>query len=172
MTANNESVLACGLDAVHAEQFAEAYALLLPLAEAGNIKAQDAVGFLLKNSVYRFDSMEQFQSPSGGRALDAAAILFDRKRAFPFLSAASAAGIGSASFNLASLYIEGFDDMPWADRFARAKELCVLALSQGFTAFPWLAGEPYLGQMKRLVEDSRGSEAEPRDAMDSRQRRE
>ena len=159
MTVGDESDLARGMDAFRAYRFADAYALLLPFAEAGNSQASESVGLLLFSGAYRFSNMEQFhQSERGGQALDSAAILSDYKRAAQFLSAASDAGLGSASFHLASVYLAGFDDTRWPDRLVRARELCELAISRGFTDFPWRTGQAYLGEIRQIVDEIQESE--------------
>jgi hypothetical protein len=139
---------AAGLAANEAGRFAEAYRLLLPLAEAGDAEAQAHVGSLVAHSLHRFESLEQLNAGTGP-ALDEATAFADRAAGARFLTAASAAGIGPASFNLAGLYVAGYGGT-WEERKARAAELYALAHAQGFTAFGWLmngdgAGQPYLG---------------------------
>jgi TPR repeat protein len=131
-----------------ADRFAEAYRQWLPLAESGDPEAQGHIGVLIAYGIYRYESMEELES---GRvpSPDPAAALADRNRGAEFLKAASAAGIGPASFNLAGLYVGGYGGGSWEDRKARAAELYALASRQGFTCFGDLCasagpGQPYL----------------------------
>jgi hypothetical protein len=144
---------AAGLAASEAGRLAEAYRLLLPLAEAGDAEAQGHVGSLMQCSLHRFENFEQINA-GGGPAIDEATALADRDAGAVFLAAASAAGIGPASFNLAGLYVAGYGGGSWEGRKARAAELYALAYAQGFTAFGWLMhgdgpGQPYLDVMER-----------------------
>jgi len=139
---------AAGLAASEAGRLAEAYRLLLPLAEAGDAEAQGVVGSLMQCSLHRYESFDQLNAGTGP-VIDEATALADRDAGARFLEAASAAGIGPASFNLAGLYVGGYSGGSWEYRKARAAELYSLAYAQGFTAFGWLmqdegAGQPYL----------------------------
>ncbi len=132
--------------ALEANRFEEAYRLLLPLADAGDPEAQGAVGSLLLYGLYRYESLEQFNA-NAELAIHAAAAVADREQAVRYLEAASAASIGAASFNLASVYVGGGDSAEnRAARKARAAELYALAHAQGFTAFGWLMHGDGLGQ--------------------------
>lgn len=153
MNLSPEDRRAAGVAANEACRFAEAYRLLLPLAEAGDAEAQGHVGAIMQYGLHRYDSLEQFNAGTGP-AIDEATMLADREQGARFLEAASAAGIGPASFNLAGLYVAGYGCGSWEERKARAAELYALAYSQGFTAFGWLMqgegpGQPYL----RILED-------------------
>ena len=135
---------AAALAAIDACNFAEAYRFWLPLAEAGDAEAQGAVGSLVSYGFHRFDSLEQLES---GPPADAATATADQEAGEAWLTAASAAGFGPASFNLAGLVVAGSG--PWEQRKARAAELYALAQTQGFTPFGWLMngtgpGQPYL----------------------------
>ena len=137
------------LAANEAGRLAEAYRLWLPMAEAGDAEAQAHVGSLLANSLHRFESFEQLSAGTGS-ALDQVTALADREAGARFLAAASAAGIGPASFNLAGLYVAGYGEGTWEERKSKAAELYALAYAQGFTAFGWLMhgegpGQPYFG---------------------------
>lgn len=139
---------AAGLAAHEAGRMAEAYRLLLPFAEAGDAEAQAHVGSLVANCLHLFESFEQLNAGTGP-ALDEATAFANRDAGAKFLEAASAAGIGPASFNLAGLYVAGYGGGSWEDRKTRAAELYALAYAQGFTAFGWLMqgegpGQPYL----------------------------
>jgi TPR repeat protein len=144
---------AMALAASDSGRLAEAYRLWLPLVEAGDPEAQGAVGSLLAFGLHRFENYEQLKSATHP-AIDEATARADRNAGAALLAAASAAGIGPASFNLAGLYVEGHGGGTWQERKARAAELYTLAHSQGFTAFGWLmhsdgAGQPYLDVMER-----------------------
>ena len=96
----------------------------------------------------RFESFEQLNAGTGP-ALDEATATADREQAGQYLEAASAAGIGPASFNLAGLYVGGYGGGSWEDRKARAADMYALAYAQGFIAFGCLMhgtgpGQPYL----------------------------
>jgi hypothetical protein len=153
---------AAGLAASEAGRLAEAYRLLLPLAEAGDAEAQGIVGSLMRCGLHRYESLEQLNAGTGP-AIDSATASADRDAGARFLEAASAAGIGPASFNLAGLYVTGYGGGSWEDRKARAAELYALAYAQGFTAFGWLMhgdgpGQPYLDVMER---HSAGDQPDP-----------
>jgi hypothetical protein len=144
---------AAGLAASEAGRLADAYRLLLPLAEAGDAEVQGIVGSLMQCSLHRFESFEQLNAGTGP-VLDEATVSADRDVGARFLGAASAAGIGPASFNLAGLYVGGYGGGSWEVRKARAAELYALSYAQGFTAFGWLMqgdgpGQPYLDIMER-----------------------
>jgi hypothetical protein len=154
---------AAAMAANDAGQLAEAYRLWLPLAEAGDAEAQGAVGSLVAYSLYRFESFEQLDAGTGP-TLDEATTLADRDRGGRFLAAASAAGFGPASFNLAGLYMTGYGGGTWKERKARATELYDLAHTQGFTAFGRLIegggpGQTYLDVMERYLIE--GDESPP-----------
>ena len=139
---------AAALAAVDANRLADAYRLWLPLAEAGDPEAQGHVGSLMAFSLHRFESYDQLNSGTGP-TLDEATSLADRDAGAAFLTAASEAGVGPASFNLAGLYVAGYGGGSWEDRKARAAELYALADAQGFTCFGNLMngsgpGQPYL----------------------------
>ncbi|MGL4423323.1 MAG: hypothetical protein ACRCZF_21880 [Gemmataceae bacterium] len=136
---------AAALAAADANQLAEAYRLWLPLAEAGDAEAQAQVGGLVAYSLHRFESFEELNAGTGP-VLDVATAIADRNRGVEFLAAASAAGVGPASFNLAGLYVHGYGDGSWEDRKTRAAELYALASAQGFTCFGQLMGESGPGQ--------------------------
>jgi TPR repeat protein len=145
-----------GLAASDAGRFAEAYRLLAPLAEAGDAEAQGIVGSLMQFSFHRYVSFEEINAGTGP-AIDEATALVDQELARRYLEAASAAGIGPASFNLAGLYVGGYGDLSWEKRKARVAELYELAYSQGFTAFGRFMqgggpGQTYLDVMERHME--------------------
>ena len=153
---------AAGLAANEAGRFEEAYGLLLPLAEAGDAEIQSIVGELVIPGYHR---------AQGWDGIDEATARVDLEKAVHFLQAASDAGIGAASFNLATLFIMGHGGRSWEERRARAAELYALAHAQGFTAFGWLMhgegpGEPYLSMLEGYA-NSAGcplpGESEPRD---------
>src|SRR4051812_43261700 len=108
---------AAGLAAHAAGRLAEAYRLLLPFAEAGDAEVQGVVGSDLVLGPHRYDSYDQITTGSGP-AIDPDAAAADRATGVRFLEAASAAGVGPASFNLAGLYVMGHGDGPWAERSA------------------------------------------------------
>lgn len=146
-----ESQRAAALAAGEVGRPAEEYRLWLPLAEAGDPQAQGAVGALLAYGLYRYENFEQ---ASAATSIDEATALADQEAGARMLEAASAAGFGPASFNLAGLYVTGYGGGSWEDRKARAAELYALAYAQGFTAFGWLMngdgpGQPYLDVMER-----------------------
>jgi hypothetical protein len=148
-----EDAKAAGLAASEAGRLAEAYRLLLPLAEAGDAEAQGHVGSLMQCSLHRFESFDQLNA-GGGPVIDEATAAADREQGGRYLEAASAAGIGPASFNLAGMVVMGHGGGSWEERKARAAELYALAYAQGFTAFGWLMhgdgpGQPYLDVMER-----------------------
>lgn len=148
-----ENYRAAGLAASEAGRLAEAYRLLLPLAEAGDAEVQGIVGSLMQYSLHRYESLEQLNAGSGP-VIDEATATADRAKGARFLETASAAGVGPASFNLAGLYVAGYGGGSWENRKARAAELYALAYAQGFTAFGWLMqgegpGQPYLDVMER-----------------------
>ncbi|QDU18154.1 hypothetical protein [Urbifossiella limnaea] len=148
-----ETRRAAALAASEAGRLAEEYRLWLPLAEAGDPQAQGAVGSLLAYGLHRVERLDQL-SATDGPAADEATALADQAAGARYLEAASAAGFGPASFNLAGLYVDGYGGGPWEDRKAHAAELYALAYAQGFTAFGWLMqgegpGQPYLDVMER-----------------------
>jgi TPR repeat protein len=151
MTTEDQDRLDGGKAASEAGRMAETYALLLPLAEAGHAEAQGIVGSLLMLSFHRYDTIEQ---ATAGPAVDVHTAQADREQAARLLKAASDKGYGPASFNLASMYVDGFGGGTWDERKALAAELYALAQAQGFTAFGWLMngagpGQPYLDLMER-----------------------
>ncbi len=140
-----------GRAASEACRTAEAYALLLPLAEAGNVEAQGIVGGLMMLSLHRFETVEQC---AAAPALDKQTVQNDREQAARFLRSASDQGVGPASFNLASLLVMGGGTETWEERKAEAAALYAKAYAQGFTAFGWLMnesgpGQPYLDLMEQ-----------------------
>jgi hypothetical protein len=150
--AGADDILDRGRAASDANRFAEAYALLLPLADAGNPEAQGIVGSMMQCGLHRFESLEQLHAGTGP-VVDEATARADAERAGRFLQAASDAGIGPASFNLAGLVVMGYGGGTWEQRKARAAELYARAYAQGFTAFGWLMqgngpGQPYLNLME------------------------
>jgi len=175
----SEDRRAAALAANEASRFAEAYRLWLPLAETGDPEAQGHIGSLVAYGIHRFESLDQLNA-SSGPAIDEATASADRDVGARFLEAASAAGIGPASFNLAGLYAAGYGGGSWEDRKARAAELYALAHAQGFTAFGWLMhgdgpGQPYLNVMERHAAGEQPDppewwHAEPGAAADSRGR--
>jgi hypothetical protein len=125
----------------------EAYRLLLPLAEAGSHEIQSVLGEFIISGLHRSE---------GWDGVDEATARADLDRAGRFLLAASGAGIGPASFNLATLFIMGYGGGSWEERRARAAELYALSHTQGFTAFGGLMlgegpGEPYLSMLERYA---------------------
>lgn len=141
------------LAASEACQFAEAYRLWLPLAEFGDAEAQGHVGSLMQCCLHRYENLDQLHA-GNGPAIDEATAAADREEGGRYLEAASAAGIGAASFNLAGLVVTGYGGGSWEERKARAAELYSLAHAQGFTAFGWLMngagpGQPYLDVIER-----------------------
>jgi TPR repeat protein len=140
-----------GFAAFEANRYAEAYRLLRPFADAGDPEVQGCVGSLMQLSIHRYESLEQLNA--GSPTVDSETFLRDRDEGAKFLEAASRAGIGAATFNLAGLYSSGYGGGSWEERKARAAELYALAYAQGFTAFGWLTngdgpGQPYLDLME------------------------
>lgn len=136
-----------GIAANMAGRFDEAYRLLLPLAEAGDAEIQGIVGGLV---------IAGFHRAAGWEGIDEATARAELEQAGHFLRAASDAGIGPASFNLATLFVMGYGDGSWEERRARAAELYALAHAQGFTAFGYLMqgegpGEPYLSMLEKYA---------------------
>jgi TPR repeat protein len=130
---------------------AEAYSLLLPLAEAGHAEAQGIVGSLMMAGLHRYETVGQ---TAAATTYDEQLLQGDRDQAARFLRAASDQGIGPASFNLASLLVTGHGAGTWEERKAEAAALYAKARAQGFTAFGWLMngagpGQPYLDLMER-----------------------
>lgn len=153
MAVGPKNAMAAALAERDAGRLAEAYRMLLPLAEAGDAEAQAHVGSLMAYSLHRFENFEPHNADDLA-AIDEPTVIADREAGAAFLAAASAAGIGAASFNLASLYVAGYGGGERDDRKARAAELYALAHAQGFTAFGWLTqgdepGQPYLDIMER-----------------------
>ncbi|OWK44953.1 hypothetical protein [Fimbriiglobus ruber] len=151
----SEDRRAAAVAAMEANRFAEVYRLWLPLAEIGDAEAQGHVGSLMQCGLHRFESLEQLDAAAGS-ATDAATAAADREQAGWYLQAASAAGIGPASFNLATLYVGGYGGGTWEERKAKAAELYARAYAQGFTAFGWLMhgsgpGQPYLDAMEKFL---------------------
>ncbi len=142
---------ATGLAALEEERYAEGYRLLLPFAEDGDAEIQGILGGYMYCSLHRFESFKAFEEMNAGDVppLDVRTTQADQEQAGRYLTAASNAGIGPASFNLASLYVGGYGVGSWEDRKARAAELYALAHDQGFTAFGNIMrrdgpGQPYL----------------------------
>ncbi len=136
---------------MEADRYAEAYQLLRPLADAGDAEVQGVVGSLMQGSFHRYDCLEQLNAEHP--KVDSETALRDRDEGAKFLEAASRAGFGAATFNLAGLYTAGYGGGSWEDCKARAAELFALAYAQGFTAFGWLTngegpGQPYLDLME------------------------
>jgi TPR repeat protein len=162
MSDTPEDRRAAALAAVEANRLADAYRLWLPLAEAGDPEAQGHVGSLMAFSLHRFDTYDQLNG-GAGPTIDEATSLADRDAGAAFLTAASEAGVGPASFNLAGLYVAGYGGGSWEDRKARAAELYALAYAQGFTCFGNLMngsgpGQPYLD----TIEGCSAASGEPR----------
>ena len=157
---NMEDRRKAALAAWDANQLADCYRLWLPLAEAGDAEAQAFVGSLLFGSLHRYENYEQLNS-GNGQAIDEATRTADQELALVYLEAASAAGIGPASFNLAGLYVVGYGGGTWEARKARAAELYALAHAQGFTAFGYMTnetapGQPYLDAIeKQMMSDEK-----------------
>jgi hypothetical protein len=148
------------LAASEAGRPAEEYRLWLPLAEAGDPQAQGAVGSLL---AYSFHRAETYYQLATAPAPDEATAVADRDAGARYLEAASAAGFGPASFNLAGLYVAGYGGGSWAERKARAAELYALAHEQGFTAFGRLihGGGPGDGYLDALERHAAGEQPAP-----------
>jgi TPR repeat protein len=133
-------------------KLAECCQLWLPLAEAGDPEAQSFVGALMIHSLHRYESYETLNSGDGtpiGEPIRAE----DREQGIRYLEAASAAGVGEASFNLASTIVVGHDGGTWDERQQRAVDLYALAYAQGFTAFSSLMcdmgdGSPYMNALE------------------------
>jgi TPR repeat protein len=143
------------LAAWDANQLSAAYRLWLPLAEVGDAEAQAFVGSLLLYSLHRYESFEQLNS-GNGQAIDEATRTADQEQAVLYLEAASAAGHGPASFNLAGHYSVGCKSGTWEERKARAAELYALAHAQGFMAFSHMMndtapGQPYLDAIEKQM---------------------
>ena len=135
--------------------YAEAYAILLPLAKRGSSVAQGVVGSMLFSGMHR---EQKEQASDGMLEPDDATIRADQELAAQMLLAASNAGIGPASFNLAQMYVMGFGGGDWRERKLRAAALFRLAKDQGFTAFAWLTlgegeGEPYFGILEEHAKE-------------------
>lgn len=113
-----EAQRAAALAASEGGRLAEEYRFWLPLAEAGDPQAQGAVGVLLAYGMHRVESHEQW---AANPAVDEAAALADRDAGARYLAAASAAGFGPASFNLAGLYVAGYGGGACEDRKARGR---------------------------------------------------
>ncbi|AWM40214.1 hypothetical protein GobsT_13390 [Gemmata obscuriglobus] len=145
MSDTTEDRRAAASAANEASRFAEAYQLWLPLAEAGDAEAQAQIGALMQCSLHRFENLEQLNA-GAGPVIDEATMRADAEQAGRYLTAASAAGIGPASFNLAGMYVGGYGGGSWEDRKARAAELYALAYAQGFTCFGRLMGDAGPGQ--------------------------
>ncbi len=146
------------LAAYEAGQLSEAYRLCLPFAEAGDVEAQSRVGALMLYSFHRYESFEQLNSDTGP-IFDETTTSADRNQGVRFLEAASAAGYGIATFNLAGIYVSGYGGGSWEVRKARAAELYTLAYAQGFTSFGSQTqsegpGQPYLDMMEQYTIDS------------------
>jgi TPR repeat protein len=142
--------LAAGKAASDAGRWAEACRLLRPLADAGHPEAQGVVGSLMSAGLHRLDSIEQLYAGTGPGIETATA---DQAEGGRFLEAASDAGIGPASFNLAGMVVMGYGGGTWDERKQRAADLYAKAHAQGFTAFGWLTvgegpGQPYLRVME------------------------
>lgn len=151
MSPDDQNQLDRGTAANDAGRTAEAYTLLLPLAEAGHAEAQGLIGGLMMLSLHRYESFEQ---AAAATTYDEQAALSDREQAVRFLRAASDQGVGPASFNLASMLVMGHGAGTWEERKAEAATLYAKAHAQGFTAFGWLMngdgpGQPYLDLMER-----------------------
>lgn len=143
------------LAAWDANQLAESYRLWLPLADAGEVEAQAQIGSCLLCSLHRYESFEQLNS-GNGPVIDEATRTADKEQAVLYLEAASAAGNGPASFNLAGHYAVGCKSGTWEERKTRAAELYALAHAQGFMAFSYMLsgtapGQPYLDAIEEQM---------------------
>lgn len=132
---------------------AEQYRLLLPLAEAGHPEAMAFVGALLSIHAHRHETYESLQA---GPAQSPEVYAADRAEAFRYLQAASDAGNGPASFNLAGMYVSRDELGTWEERKAKAAALYALAHAQGFTAFGHVMnhdapGQPYLDAIEPYI---------------------
>ncbi len=148
-----DAAFAAGLAVFEAGRVAESYRLLRPLADAGHADAQAHVGSLMAHGIHHLEDWAQSDDGTQAQVGDAAA---DREAGERFLEAASAAGVGAASFNLAALALAGRGGGPWEERKARAAALYALAYDQGFTHFGWLMngdgpGQPYLDAIDRYA---------------------
>src|SRR5262245_33314676 len=142
-----------GLATVIEIRCADVYRLLLAFAEEGHAEAQGVIGSFVSLVMHRFNSLDEFQASAASITLEQAAA--DREEGGKWLTAASDAGVGPASFNLAGLYFSGYGGGSWEERRAKAAELYAKAYRQGFTAFAHITGggsdtpgEPYLSLME------------------------
>jgi TPR repeat protein len=152
---NMEDRRKAALAAWDANQLAEAYRLWLPIADAGDAEAQGHIGSLMLYSLHRYESFEQLNS-GNAPVIDEVTRAADQEQAVVYLEAASAAGIGSASFNLAGHYAVGCESGTWEERKTRAAELYALAHAQDFTAFSYMMnntapGQPYLDAIEKQM---------------------
>lgn len=158
MEQSTDEAFEAGVAAGDAGRTAEAYRLLLPLAKAGHVIAQSIVGTLIAYNLHRFESPEELNA-AGESAVDMETARADLEEGGRFLEAASAAGHGPASFNLATLVVAGYGGGSWQERKDRAAALYALAHAQGFTAFGGLMrsegpGQPYLQILEDYAADA------------------
>ena len=133
------------MTAFEAGRFAETDVILRPLADAGNAKAQACVGSLLMVGLHRFADIAAYDQWCSSVSPDQVADYAkpsekDVRVAATLLRAASDAGEGGASHNLAMLYVNGYGGEDWKVRKRKALALLAKARFQGFHCFN--DGEP------------------------------
>jgi TPR repeat protein len=158
VSGTGDSALRLGLAAFEAGRIGEAYEILRPLADAGNVKAQACAGSIVFAGLHRIADPavhgEWLESASPDQlAAEAERARQDRELAEPWLRAASEGGDGGATHNLAMMYVTGIGGEGWEDRKAYILGLLAKARAQGFHCFD--DGEPpgvaYLGFLERCA---------------------
>jgi TPR repeat protein len=144
-----------GLAAAEAGRYVEAFALLRPFADAGDVEAQAILGSIVMVGMHRSTDLnfylEWLENTDPDRLVSE-----DRENrllAEPWLRAASDAGHGAATHNLSTMYVTGIGEEGWEERKRMAMELMAKARSQGFHSIDY--GEPpglaYLEFMERCA---------------------
>lgn len=151
------SELERGLAACAAGLHSQAFEILRPLAEAGNVEAQASVGSLVHLGLHRFTDQAAYAAWSESVTPDEQEAYYkehaqaDREMAMRFLQSASDGGNGYASHNLAMMYIWPIAEGDWSERRKTILGLLAKARQQGFLHFndgeP--AGEAYLQFLER-----------------------
>ena len=131
-----------GLAAVEANDYSSAFAILLPLAEAGNAEAQALVGFLYTDSLYRFPKPDDEDGWSRlSREEMALWEELDNPQAVRWLTKASDQGIGTATHNLAMLIWSRPGQLTAEEAKAEAKVMLKKAWKQGCRVFAFSADD-------------------------------
>ncbi|APW58681.1 hypothetical protein BSF38_00081 [Paludisphaera borealis] len=157
MTTPDNPELIRGLAALDAGRYADAYVILRPLANAGNLTAQARLGGIVSLGMHRFSDWDAYQAWPDSASPDQIADYLsryaqeDRELAAAWLQSASDGGDAYASHCLAMLFVTGVSEEGWEVRRKKVLELVAKAQSQGFDCVDYgdPPGEAYLQFLER-----------------------